>query len=104
MSSSTRLVVEGRLPSGIELRPLGEVQLRGFAAPESVYQLAHAAICPPSSLRSPAGQRARQVVVAEDGPLLGRDDELDNVLAALERSRGSSPSPGRAAWARPAWR
>jgi predicted ATPase/class 3 adenylate cyclase len=86
VSSSARLVVEGRLPAPVELKALGDVQLRGFAAPEVVYQLVH----PDLDADFPSisvGHRQRDTVVSEDGPLLGRDDDLDVVVNAIRDSR-----------------
>jgi predicted ATPase/class 3 adenylate cyclase len=42
VSEATNVNVEGRLPAGVSLIALGSFQLRGFPAPERLYQLRHA--------------------------------------------------------------
>ena len=41
LSDATASAVAGRLPDGAALTPLGSFQLRGFPAPERLFQLAH---------------------------------------------------------------
>ena len=86
VSSSARLVVEGRLPTPIELRRAGDLQLLGSAASEPVYQLIHPDLTEDFSSVS-FGHRQRDAVLAEDGPLLGRDDELTVVVSVMQRVR-----------------
>jgi predicted ATPase/class 3 adenylate cyclase len=84
VSSSTRVAVNH--VDDVELRPLGDVQLRGFTVAETVYQLVHADLPDEFPPLGDSGTR-RRPVVAEDNELVGRDEELATALAAMVRAR-----------------
>ena len=85
-SASTRLIVDGRLPPPVALQYLAEVELRGMAGTEAVYQVTH----PDLRADFPAvhtGHRQGSSLAIEDAALIGRDADLASVLAATDASR-----------------
>lgn len=86
VSSASRVAVDDDDIAPAELRPIGDVQLRGFASPETVYQLVHPEL-QADFAPLPDGAARRPVPVPEDGDLLGRDEELAAALTALSDVR-----------------
>jgi predicted ATPase/DNA-binding SARP family transcriptional activator len=86
VSSSTRLVVDGRLPAPVTLEYLGDVELRGFGSTEGVYELRHPDL-PAGFPPVLAGHRQRSRLAPEELPLVGRSRELTMLLDGLATSR-----------------
>jgi predicted ATPase/class 3 adenylate cyclase len=86
VSSSTRLVVDGRLPEPVSLRYLAEVELRGMAGTEAVYQVVHPNL-PADFPPVHTGHRQGTGLAVDDSPLIGREADLADVRAALAGAR-----------------
>jgi len=83
LSEATRLLAASRLPDGVSTRDLGFHRLKDIAAPERVYQLTASGLAadfPP--LKSLGAQTSLPVPVT---PLIGREDDLERVRAAIAR-------------------
>ncbi len=79
-------LVRGRLPEQVSLRDLGLVRLRDLASPERLYQVLHPSLRRDfPALRSLAGTPNNLPVQATS--FVGREHELGEARAALERSR-----------------
>jgi predicted ATPase/class 3 adenylate cyclase len=86
VSESTRILAERGLPSGLTLRDLGEHRLKDLPAPEHLYQLhidGQRADFPP--IRSLARTVAN--LPAALTTIVGRDEDVDAVLALLREGR-----------------
>lgn len=81
ISNATRELVEDELPEGIALRDLGRQRLKDIDRPEHIFQLVVEGI--PQDF--PPLKRAGMASADEDGAgtLIGRDDELAELLAGL---------------------
>jgi class 3 adenylate cyclase len=88
LSDTTRDLVEGDLPAGVELRDLGLVRLRDIERPERLFQLVIEGL--PETFSPPRAHAARQ-------PLLDRGDllERDAELGALDALIAAAPAGGR---------
>jgi predicted ATPase/class 3 adenylate cyclase len=84
LSQTVQQLARGALPSGAELRDLGEHRLRDLLEPERVLQLVHpdlpASFPPLRSLEGRPNNLPRQPT-----PLLGREQDLGDVAALLQR-------------------
>jgi predicted ATPase/class 3 adenylate cyclase len=86
VSGAIAALVEGRLPDGVALRELGQVQMRGLASPEQVYQVTHAALRSDfPALR--ALQRTPHNLPQQVTSFIGRERELAEVAQLLARNR-----------------
>ncbi len=86
VSRPTAELVVDRLPAGADLIDLGSHQLKDLVRPEQVYQLVHPDLAgdfPP--LRSLDAHRHN--LPYQTTPLIGRDDELAAIGAALDADR-----------------
>jgi class 3 adenylate cyclase len=83
LSSATRTILGSELPSGVELRDLGEVGLAGFDEPERLFQVLAAGLV--DAFPAPRAQRPRR---DEPSALLERADEL----AAVDRAIADAQS------------
>ena len=83
LSDPTRLLAANHMPTGLSVRDLGFHRLKDIGEPEHIYQLAGLGLCadfPP--LKSLGAQTSLPVPVT---PLIGRDDDLEHLRAALGR-------------------
>jgi class 3 adenylate cyclase len=83
LSDPTRLLAANHMPTGLSVRDLGFHRLKDIGEPEHIYQLAGPglrAAFPP--LKSLGAQTSLPVPVT---PLIGRDDDLEHLRAALGR-------------------
>jgi predicted ATPase/class 3 adenylate cyclase len=87
VSDATRSLVEGHLPDGVELLPLGEHQLRDVARPEPIYQV----LCEGLQTEFPplkaAGETSRGNLPSRLTTFIGREPELDALTRLLDSSR-----------------
>ena len=87
VSDATRSLVEGHLPDGVELLPLGEHELRDVDRPEPIYQVLGEGLraeFPP--LKSAGGPR-RGNLPPRLTSFIGRDGELDGLAGLLDSNR-----------------
>ena len=83
LSDPTRLLAAPGLPAGVSVRDLGFHRLKDIDAPERIYQLTGPGLpedFPP--LKSLGAQTSLPVPVT---PLIGRDDDLERLRAAIGR-------------------
>jgi predicted ATPase/class 3 adenylate cyclase len=83
LSDPTRLLAANHMPAGVSVRDLGLHRLKDIGEPEHIYQLAGLGLredFPP--LKSLGAQTSLPVPVT---PLIGRDDDLEHLRAALGR-------------------
>ena len=83
LSEATRVLAESGLPAGVSFRDLGFHRLKDITAPERIFQLAGPGLrerFPP--LKSLGARTSLPVPVT---PLIGRDDDLKQVCAAISR-------------------
>jgi predicted ATPase/class 3 adenylate cyclase len=83
LSEATRLLAASRLPAGVSVRDLGFHRLKDISAPERIYQLAGPGLqerFPP--LKTLGAQTS---LPAPMTPLVGRDDDVERLLAVIGR-------------------
>jgi predicted ATPase/class 3 adenylate cyclase len=83
LSDPTRLLAANHMPTGVSVRDLGFHRLKDIGEPEHIYQLAGVGLSedfPP--LKSLGAQTSLPVPAT---PLIGRDDDLEHLRAALGR-------------------
>jgi predicted ATPase/class 3 adenylate cyclase len=81
LSEATRLLAASGLPSGVSLRDLGFHRLKDIGEPERIYQLAGPGLGAEfPRLKSLGAQTSLPVPMT---PLVGRDDDLERVCAAI---------------------
>jgi predicted ATPase len=83
VSEETRLLAQARLPAGVSFRDLGLHRLKDIQAPEHLYQLAAAGLPERFPRLKSLGAQASLPVPAT--PLVGRDDDLEQLRAAILR-------------------
>jgi hypothetical protein len=81
--SERALEQAGPLPDGVSVRDLGFHRLKDIAAPERIYQLAEPGLQADFPPLKSLGTQASLPVPAT--PLVGRDDDLERLLAAVSR-------------------
>ncbi len=98
LSDTTRAIVAGDLGDGVELRPLGERQLKDIDRPEPIFELVIDGAAAPAPAPEPAREES---VSGERSELHRKTRELieSRVLSSLEKTFGegfpfSSPSVG----------
>ena len=86
LSDASRALVHAKLPEGVQLRDMGEHRLKDLQGQEHLHQL----VIPRLSADFPALRTldaSRTNLVASETPLIGRDQELDELTALLSRTR-----------------
>ena len=81
LSEATRLLAASRLPAGVSVRDLGFHRLKDIAAAERIYQLAGPGLQERFPLLKSLGAQTSLPVPVT--PLIGRDDDLTLVRAAI---------------------
>jgi hypothetical protein len=95
LSDTTRAIVAGDLGDGVELRPLGERQLKDIDQPEPIFELVIDGVEPASEPMSPEPAR-EESVRGERSEFHRRTRELieSRVLGQLEKAFGEGFSLG----------
>jgi predicted ATPase/class 3 adenylate cyclase len=86
LSDASRALVRTKLPEGVELRDMGEHRLKDLPGQEHLHQL----VIPGLPADFPALRTvdaSRTNLVAAETPLIGRDQELDELAELLLRTR-----------------
>ena len=88
LSAVVAELLSERGPEGLTLRALDSVQLAGFSSPDRVWAIEGAGLAEVSAPEIAQGERDRAWMLPSiDDELVGREDELDAVWDALDRSR-----------------
>jgi predicted ATPase/class 3 adenylate cyclase len=87
VSDATRSLVEGHLPNGVELLPLGEHELRDVARPEPIYQVLGEGLRAEFPPLTSAGGSSRGNLPPRLTSFIGRDVELDELARLLDSNR-----------------
>ena len=87
VSDATRSLVEGHLPDGVELLPLGEHELRDVDRPEPIYQVLGEGLRAEFPPLKSAGGSSRGNLPPRLTSFIGRDDELDELAGLLDSNR-----------------
>jgi predicted ATPase/class 3 adenylate cyclase len=85
LSEATTSLVEGRLPAGMDIRPLGRYRLAGLAEPMPLHQLAIDALN--SSFPPLRARRAESMLPKPLTEFVGRDAELATAMKILADHR-----------------
>jgi predicted ATPase/class 3 adenylate cyclase/DNA-binding CsgD family transcriptional regulator len=89
LSQSMAELVADRLPDGATLSPLGQHRLKDLGRPETLFQLAHADL--PAEFPALRSLDAfRNNLPPTHTPLIGRDDEVRDVVGLLRTNRAVS--------------
>ena len=87
VSDATRSLVEGQLPDGVRLLPLGEHELRDVDRPESIYQVLGKGLQAEFPPLKSAGGPSRGNLPPRLTSFIGRDVELDELAGLLDSNR-----------------
>ena len=87
VSDATRSLVEGQLPDGVELLPLGEHELRDVDRPEPIYQVLGEGLRAEFPPLKSAGGSSRGNLPPRLTSFIGRDAELDELAGLLDSNR-----------------
>ena len=87
VSDATRSLVEGQLPDGVELLPLGEHELRDVARPEPLYQVLGEGLQAEFPPLKSAGGSSRGNLPPRLTSFIGRDADLDELARLLDANR-----------------
>ena len=87
VSDATRSLVEGHLPDGVDLLPLGEHELRDVDRPEPIYQVIGNGLQAEFPPLKTAGGPSRGNLPPRLTSFIGRDHELDELATLLDANR-----------------
>jgi predicted ATPase/class 3 adenylate cyclase len=87
VSDATRSLVEGHLPDGVELLPLGEHELRDVERPEPIFQVLGEGLQAEFPPLKSAGGSHRGNLPPRLTSFIGRDVELDELAGLLDSNR-----------------